>query len=42
MDIPEATVFAVGFSSPPPSYTEATQSSEPSTPPPTYGEAGES
>lgn len=42
MDIPEATVFAVAFSPPPPSYAEATQNSEPVTPPPTYGEAGES
>ncbi|KAG7315525.1 hypothetical protein KOW79_020391 [Hemibagrus wyckioides] len=34
MDDPEATVSA-----PPPSYTEATQSSQPQTPPPTYVEA---
>lgn len=41
MDVPEAAVPADSFSSPPPSYAEATQSPEPSTPPPTYGEAGE-
>ncbi|MCJ8747676.1 hypothetical protein PDJAM_G00156080 [Pangasius djambal] len=39
MDISEATVSAVGFSPPPPSYTEAILSPQPSTPPPTYAEA---
>ncbi|XP_060755430.1 lipopolysaccharide-induced tumor necrosis factor-alpha factor homolog [Neoarius graeffei] len=39
MDIPEATVSAVSFTSPPPPYTEVIHSPEPSTPPPTYREA---
>lgn len=42
MDLPEATVSAVAFTPPLPSYTEAIQSPQSLTPPPTYGEAGES
>ncbi|XP_053471936.1 lipopolysaccharide-induced tumor necrosis factor-alpha factor homolog [Ictalurus furcatus] len=39
MDFPEATVSAVAFTPPLPSYTEAIQSPQSLTPPPTYGEA---